>query len=320
MLLLNDLLFFLGALFVLVVASSYMIQSLSKIATYLRMSEFIISFILVGVSTSVPELFVGISSALSGTPQLSLGNLIGANINDLTLVIGIPILLARGISITTKAARQDIYYMLIIAALPLALMSLGNELSRMDGIILVAVFFAYIHKILLQQRFYHKVLNERFSRKEIVLDLLMFFMSFGFVVVGAHFAVKHAIGLASHLGMPLILIGLVVLALGTTLPELMFSIRSVREGHPEMALGDSVGSVVVNSTLILGIVAIIHPIKEQVFHYFTGWMFLLLVCFIFLTFVKGANKLTWREGVALILLYCFFLLVEFYVKGVSAAV
>ncbi len=316
--LLNDLLFFIGALFILVVASSYMITYLSRIAVYLRMNEFIISFILVGVSTSVPELFVGISSALSGTPQLSLGNIIGANINDLTLVIGIPILLARGISIGTKAARQDIYYMLVIAALPLVLMSLGNELSRIDGVILVAVFAAYIHKLLQQERFYHKISNDRFTRKEIVVDLLMFFLSFGFVVVGAHFAVKHAIGLAAGLGMPLILVGLIVIALGTTLPELMFGIRSVREGHPEMALGDSVGSVVTNSTLILGIVAIIHPIKEEIFHYFTGWMFLLLVCFIFLTFVKGSNKLTWREGVALILLYCFFLMVEFYVKGIAS--
>ncbi len=318
MTLLADVFYFVGALFILVVASSYMVQYISKIATYLRISEFIISFILVGVSTSVPELFVGITSALNGTPQLSLGNLIGANINDLTIVLGIPILLARGIPIGTKAARQDIYYMLIIAALPLVLMSIGNELSRIDGVILVAVFFVYIHKILQQQRFYHKVLHEHFTRKEVVLDLLIFFVSFGFVVIGAHFAVKHALLMSVHLDMPLIMVGLVVLALGTTLPELMFSIRSVREGHSEMALGDSVGSVVTNSTLVLGIVAIIHPIKEAVFMYFTSWVFLLLICFIFMTFVKGAYKLTWREGVALILLYCFFLMIESYVKGIAA--
>ncbi len=317
--LLNDLFFFIGALFILVVGSSYMVQYISKIATYLRISEFIISFVLVGMSTSIPELFVGITSALGGTPQLSLGNLIGANINDLTIVMGIPILLARGIPVTTKAARQDIYYMLVIAALPLALMSLGNELSRWDGVILVAVFFVYIHKILQQQRFYHKVLEQHLTRKEVVVDLLLFFVSFGFVILGAHFAVKHAVLMSSHLGMPLIMVGLIVLALGTTLPELMFGIRSVRQGHPEMALGDSIGSVVVNSSLILGIVAIIHPIKEEIFHYFTGWVFLLLVCFIFLTFIKGSNRLTWREGVALILLYCFFLMMEFYVKGVTMA-
>jgi cation:H+ antiporter len=311
-----DFLFFVMGLFILVVAATYMVQFLSKIAVFLRINEFIISFVLVGVSTSLPELFVGITSAWTGNPSLSLGNLIGANIADLTIVIGIPILLARGIPIETKAAHQDVYYMLVIAALPLVLMSIGNELSRIDGVILVFAFCFYIYKIIQQQRLQHRVLEEHITHKQVVLDMFLFFICFSFVLLGAHYVVKHATAIAVALDMPLIMIGLLLLALGTSTPEMTFNIRSVRQGHPEMALGDVVGSIVTNSTLIMGIVAIIHPIKEAVFVYFTSWVFLLLVCFIFMTFVKGATRLTWREGVALILLYCFFLMVEFYVKGV----
>ncbi|HII66038.1 TPA: sodium:calcium antiporter [Candidatus Woesearchaeota archaeon] len=315
MTLLVDIAFFFASLVMLVVSASFMVKYLARIAAYLRMSEFVISFIIIGLSTSIPELFIGITSAMAGNPQLSLGNLIGSNIADLTTVIGIPVLLARGIRISTRAAQDDVYYMFAIAALPLVLMALGGELSRIDGLILIGVFIVYMYNLVRQQRTLHKRVEETVGRMEIVSAVFLFIACLALVLGSAYFVVKHASSLALGLNLPLILVGVVLLGLGTSLPELSFNIRSVRQGHPEMALGDSVGSVVVNSSLVLGIVALIHPIQEALFLYLTAWIFMLLVGFIFLTFVKSGNKLNWQEGLALIMLYSFFLMVEFYVKG-----
>ena len=309
-----DIAVFFGALIVLVAAASFMVKYLARIAVYLRMSEFVISFIIIGFSTSIPELFIGITSAMAGNPQLSLGNIIGANIADLTIVIGIPVLLARGIRVSTKAARDDVYYMFVIAALPLALMALGDELSRIDGLILIGVFIFYIYKLIQQQRSLHKRIEERIGRREIVAVTLLFMLCLMFVLGAARFVVEKAVSLSIGLNVPILLVGLVLLGIGTSLPELSFSIRSVRQGHPEMALGDSIGSIVVNSSFVLGLVAVIHPIQAAVSLYFISWVFLLLVSFIFLSFVKSGSRVTWQEGIALIMLYAFFLMVEFYAR------
>lgn len=310
-----DLMFFLAPLLVLVVAASFMVRYIARIAVYLGMSEFVISFIIVGFSTSIPELFVGITSAWSGNPALSLGNLIGANIADLTMVIGIPILLSRGIRISTKSAKGDVYPMFAIAALPLVLMAIGNELSRFDGLILIGVFIFYIYFMVRKDKTKNKLGEHKAAKWQIAKDVFLFFLCLALVLGSANFVVQGATALAIGLGLPLIMIGLVFLGIGTSLPELTFNIRSVLQKHPEMAVGNSIGSVVVNSSLILGIVALIHPIQEALAYYFTSWIFLLLVSFIIISFVKSGSRLTWHEGVALIMLYFFFLIVEFYVKG-----
>lgn len=315
MILINLALFFVYAS-ILIVSGSYMVKYLTRIANYLKINEFIISFVLIAFSTSIPELFVGITSALSGSPSLSLGNVIGANIANLTIVIGIPILLARGINVDTVTARRDVTYMFIISSLPLVLMSIGNELSRIDGVILVGVFGFYIYKLMIQQRVFHKVVAERFTRQGILKDVGFFFISITFLFFSARLVVKYATFLSIDLELPAIMIGLLLLALGTSLPELTFNIRAVIQKHPEMALGDTVGSVVTNSTLVLGVVAIIHPIQAAISIFLTSWIFMLVVGFLFMTFVEGNYKLSWREGVALIMMYSLFILIEFYVKSI----
>jgi len=133
---LTNLLIFLGLCALLILSGYLLVKTLSKIAVFLKLSEFIIAFIIMAFATSIPELFVGISSAISKNPALSLGNVIGSNIVDLTFIIGIAVVLARGITIN-KEVRKDSLYMFLIALIPIILMLIGNGLSRIDGVILV---------------------------------------------------------------------------------------------------------------------------------------------------------------------------------------
>src|SRR3989338_7469329 len=136
--LLISLILFLISCLVLVVSGGFLVKLIVKIASYLRLSEFVVAFIIMAFSTSIPELFVCISSAISGNPALSLGNVIGSNIADLTLVIGIVALLGNGIKPQNPLIKKDSLFMFLIALVPIALMIFDQTLSRIDGIILTS--------------------------------------------------------------------------------------------------------------------------------------------------------------------------------------
>ncbi len=298
----------------MIISASSLVNSLAKLAAYFRASEFVIAFVVMGISTSIPELFIGITSALAGNPTLALGTVIGSNIVDLTIVIGIPVLLSRGIKITSKKTKKESMYMFFIASLPVAMMLIGNGLSRIDGIILIAIFITYNFFLLKQGRVFRKELSERITRLALLSSLVKFIIAIVILYFSAGYVVKYATKISVELFLPSILIGLFLVSIGTSLPELIFNIQSVFKNHPDMVLGDTMGSVVVNSTLILGLTAIISPISAPFFLFFSSSIFMILVCFLFATFVESGSKLYWKEGVALILLYSFFIIIEFYIK------
>ena len=130
----------------------------------------------------------------------------------------------------------------------------------------------------------------------------------------ANFVVEYAGLLSIGIALPTIMISLFLVAIGTTLPELVFETRAVLTGHSEMALGNLIGSVVVNSTLVLGITALIYPITANFLLFVVGAIFMIIIAFLFATFVESGSKLYWKEGVSLILFYIFFCIIEFYLQ------
>ena len=302
---------------VLVLSGSWLVKSLLKIAYFLRISEFAIGFIIMAFSTSIPELFVGITAALAKNSALALGTVIGANIIDLTIVMGISIILARGIKIQSKKIQKDALYMVFIAALPIVLMLAGNGLSRVDGVILIGVFLFYMYHLIRERKEFKKEVEERITHLDIVLNVIIFILSLVLLFLSADFVVDYATKISMELFLPPILVGLFLVSIGTTLPELTFDIQAVMKKHPEMALGDIIGSVVINSTLVLGVVAVIYPITANFLLFFSSAFFMLIIAFVFATFAESGRNLSLKEGIALILLYSFFIIVEFYVKTIG---
>lgn len=311
----TNLLLFMGAAIILAASAYALTRSLSRIAAFLHMSEFVAAFVIIAFSTSIPELFVGITSALEGNPALSLGTVIGSNIADLTLVLGIAVVLARGIAVKKRSIQKDSVWMLFIAALPMVLMVAGRQLSRIDGAILMAVFIAYVVKQLKQRKHFHATLENRVNRWAVIGYVLLFVASLAVLFFSADFVVKYGSALAVDLLLPSILIGIFLIALATSLPELAFETASVKTGHPEFALGDSIGSVVANSTIVLGITALIAPITANFFLFLTSALFMIIICLIFVTFIYSGNRLDWKEGVSMIALYVFFVIIELTIRG-----
>ena len=313
----GNLLFFILACAVLFASGVYLVKSLTKIAQFLHITEFTAAFIIMAIATSLPEIFVGVSSALTKNTALCLGNVIGANIAGFALVGGIMILLARGIKIEKKDIKRDSLFLIPIVLLPLVLFFIDGVLNWIDGIILIIAFCLYSWHILKKRKKFKKPVEEekeRTKRSEIVLHSIIFVASLFFLLLSSYFVVKYATSLSLELMLPPIIIGLFLIAIGTTLPELAFETRAAQQGHGEMALGNLIGSVVVNSTLVLGIAAIIYPITANTMFFIVSAIFLILLTFLFATFIHSGSKLYMMEGVALIMLYIFFIFIQFYLS------
>jgi cation:H+ antiporter len=309
--LMSALFFFMGACLILIIAAELLVKSLSKIAFYFGMTDFIVGFMIVALATSIPELFIGVTSALEGSPELSLGNVLGSNIIDLTLVVGVMALLRRGIKMETKAVQTDTLYMFFITLLPLALMLFGGSLDRFDGFILVAAFILYVARIFFQRSRFREETGEKVSKKEFAKNALVALVSVALLMISADYLVKYASALASDLLSPSILVGLFLISIGTTLPELIFGSGAILMKHKYMAFGDIIGSVVANNTLVLGTVALISntPITPNMLIFLISGFFMVVVAFLFATFVEVERHILWQEGVALIMLYVLFVIV-----------
>jgi cation:H+ antiporter len=314
--LLENIAMFIVACLILFVSGTFLVRSLHKISNFLRISEFTAAFIIMAFATSVPELFVGISSAIAGNPALSLGNVIGSNLLNLTIITGIICLMGKGIKFKTKKVNYDIYYMFALVLAPIILFIVGNSLSRIDGAILIALFGFNIYRLLKKRKKYRKVLKVPVYRWAVLLNFSIFIIALVGLFFSAQYAVKYATLLSVELALPPIMLGLFLISFGTTLPELTFGIRAASLGYGEMAIGDQIGTIITNSSLILGIVALIRPITANFAVFLISAMFMIFAAFLLITFIKTNKRIEATEAIALILIYVIFLVIQIYIQGI----
>ena len=310
-----NLLFFVLSCAVLVIAGTILVKSLIKIAGFLQLSEYLIAFVIMAFATSIPELFVGITSALAKNTALTLGNVIGSNIADVALVGGIMILIARGIKIKNIKIKKDALFVSLLATLPVILFIFGNSLSRLDGGILLLAFGSYSFYLIKRRKRFKRKVKEQMKKSEIILWSILFIIAIALLYFSAESVVGLATLISFDLALPPIMIGLFFIAIGTSLPELAFEVRAALMQHPDLALGDLLGSIVANSTLVLGVTAMIWPITANMTLFFISAIFMILIIYLFATFIASGNKLYIMEGIALLLLYIFFIIIQLYFQG-----
>ena len=307
-------------------ASNWLIGGLLKIAEFLGWREFVVAFFVMAFAGAIPNMFLGISSALSKIPELSFGDVIGGNVIDLTIVVAIAVFVAGGIPAKSKTIQTTSIFTMIAGFLPMILILDGN-LGRIDGIILIMYFIFYVIWL-----FSKKERFERIYRKDNILpkktetlglkDFSIFIRSIGKLLLGLIFLllatqgiVKSALFFSEKLYLPLALVGLLVVGLGNALPETYFSISCAKKGQTYMILGNLMGSVILSATLVLGTVAIICPIHVVNFSsLMIGRIFLILASLFFFFFVRTDRKITKKEAFILLGIYCAFILVEILMK------
>ncbi|MEX1997783.1 MAG: hypothetical protein WEA04_03885 [Candidatus Andersenbacteria bacterium] len=295
-------------------------RSLRRLNAQVRVNEFIASFFFLGIATSIPELAVALFSAAEAVPELSLGNLLGANIVVLTLMMGVMAILAGKISIRRVLRPGDFWLTLGITGLPIPLI-IDGQVSRIDGVILLTGYGLFLLHFYLRRRYYQRLTRQ--SRGEFTtlgIDTFRFISAVVVLLVTSYFLVRVSLTAAVALGMPLLVVGLLMISLGTNLPEVTFvanqvSARHARDKH--IALGILLGNVVFN-TPILGILALLRPftITDRGAVGVTV-VFLSAILAVFGYLMLSQRTLTRREGVGLVVLYIIFVAYQTGLLGLS---
>ncbi len=309
---------FVASFFILAFSSKWLVDTLSKVAKFLGWKEFVVSFFVVAFATTIPNFFVDIISALNKVPHLAFGDVVGTNIADLTLIVALSALISKaGLSVPSRTVQGSSIFTIGVAVLPLILILDGN-LSRVDGILLLAAFLFYLTWLFNKRERFEKIYDgipELLSFEFFIKNTAFLFCSILLLLLSAQGIVRSAIFFSEFLRFPLSLIGILVVGLGTALPELSFTLQAARKSQDWMIVGDVMGSVIMTATLVLGIVALISPIQISDFSPFAiGRIFLIISAIFFLIFIRTDRKITRREALFLLGIYIFFFLIEILTK------
>lgn len=311
---LYQLAFLLGGILLLVQSGSIVVRALIMLARFLNISEYVLSFVLMSLATTLPELFVGITSAVEGEPLLSLGNVIGSNIVNLSLILGI-VVVGAGTFKVGEVSSRDAWLTFLLAGSPLAFL-LDGSLTRAESLVLILLFVFYINRLVGWRTFLHPAAlelggNQMFSVRAFLRNFLKFLTAVGLLLASAILATYGAKNLIEDFGLSETVLGLFVIAIGTSLPELTFALRASLFRHEQLSLGNLVGASVINSTLVLGITGLIAPFRlSYATEFWIGGIMMLIVIFLANIFLRSRKVLARKEGIALIFVYLLFILLE----------
>lgn len=298
-------------------AGELVVGSLVRVAKFLGWREFVVAFFVMAFASSLPNFFVGISSALHKIPHLSLGDIAGNNLIAMTLAVAIGALLTKdGLPAQSRTVQTTSLFTMIAAILPFVLI-LDGTLSRPDGLILISFFIFYNVWLFSKKDRFTKIYDG--NKEPLILGFKIFLKDLGKIILGILFFIVAAKGIvksaqvfANALQFPLILVGILITSLGNALPEIYFSAISARRGDTWMILGNLMGSVIVLATLVLGFVALITPIIiDDLSYFFIARFFLIISAVSFFLISKTGHKITKKESIFLLAFYIIFIIVIF---------
>ena len=236
-------------------------EGASALARRMNVPEIIIGLTIVAAGTSAPELFVSLVSALKGTPDLAVGNVVGSNTMNAMLIVGCAALVAP-MTISKSTVKKDIPFS-VAASVLLILIAVDSFLGRIDGIILLLGFAIFMIYTLRQAKNGKQESNVEVKLENPWLSGFFVLLGLGLLVVGSNLFVSSASHVAMALGISEGVVGLTVVAGGTSLPELATSVVAARKGQSAIAIGNVIGSNVFNILLILGLTATISPLQIE---------------------------------------------------------
>ncbi|MCC7016505.1 MAG: sodium:calcium antiporter [Rhodospirillales bacterium] len=273
----------------------------------------IIGATLAAFATSAPELSVGINSAVAGTPELSLGDTIGSNIVNVSLVLGLPLLIA-GLAAPSDAVRRDLTFALLAPLLTAAFLFDGG-LSRIEAAIMLLLFAAWLVTTGVEARRRRDATAATLDSGPLLPVAGRFFGGLALLFAAGQLIVAGALGVAEALGIDLYLVGALAIAVGTSAPEIATAVVAQIRRHGEITLGVILGSNIFNGLFVVPLATLIHPITAVFNEAAVGLGFGAAVTALVYPGAKGA--LTRRRGAVLILLWVAYILAQFRARGTT---
>ena len=283
----------------LIKGADFFVDGASSIAGKLKVPSLIIGLTVVSMGTSMPEAAVSVSASLSGDNAISLGNVIGSNIFNLLMVVGVSSIILP--IVTDKdILKRDMPINLAITAI-LCVLLFDGQLSRLDAIILLLLFASYMF-LLIRSALKNRVEAEETKIMSWTKSLIFVVIGLAAIIGGGNLVVNSAKTIAANLGMSQTLIGLTVVAIGTSLPELVTSVVAAKKGDSGIAMGNVVGSNIFNILMILGLAGVIKPMTANV-EFFIDTAILIAVSLLMFLFAFTKKKTSRLEGAICVLVY-----------------
>ena len=303
----NTLLLIFG-FFILIKGADYFVDGSSSIATNFKVPKIVIGLTIVAFGTSAPEFAVSIKSIISGNQDIVLGNVIGSNIMNILLILGISCLF-KPLIVNNNTVKKEIPILSLFTSLFAVLIcdslfdiNVLNSFTRSDGIVLTLFFLIFIYYLISITKHRNND-EEEIVKMSLPKSFLFTILGILMIVFGSNFVVNSASSIATNIGVSQKLIGLTIVAFGTSLPELVTSIVATRKGECDLAIGNIVGSNIFNIGIVMGIpVAIFGGISQINFNYVDILVFLISV-FLLFVFCLNDRKVTRKEGIIFLLIF-----------------
>lgn len=258
------LILFVAGLIILVLGAEALVRGASRLASSIGISPLVVGLTVVAFGTSSPELAVSVIASVNDKADISLGNVVGSNIFNVLFILGLSAVIAP-LAVSRQIIRLDVPIM-IACSFFLLLLGWDGSISRTDGLLLTAGIIAYTSFLIVQSRKEKQIPSDEFSKeygtrgkKTILIDLVLVAGGLGLLILGSRWLVNGAVEIATHLGLSELIIGLTIVAAGTSLPEVATSVIASVRGERDIAVGNVVGSNIFNILAVLGISGIAAP-------------------------------------------------------------
>jgi len=308
----------------LIKGADYLVDGASSIAKKFHIPEIIIGLTIISIGTSMPELFVSITSAIDGFPDMAMGNVIGSNISNLFLILGLASII-KSIPFKKETRLIEIPLCFIISIIFFIICFIGQDVSRADAAILVSIFIAFIlYTIVMAKKGeeFDKENNAEEVKEEetnkgkwsTLKDIIAVILGIVALKFGGDFVVDNAVKVATILGLSEKIISVTILAIGTSLPELVTSVSAAAKGKSDIAIGNILGSNIFNMLLIIGTSALIKPIVYNM-SYNKDMIILLVGTLVLALFpaIPPKNEMSRMNGVVYVLMYLGYMASLFFV-------
>jgi cation:H+ antiporter len=305
----QNLLFIVAGLALLIAGGNWLLKSAVALSFRLSIPKIVVGMTVVSFATSAPELIVSIKAAHDGFPDLALGNVVGSNIANLGLVLGVTIILGA-MDVNKSFYKTDWPVMMLASILFFGFIYFDGELQQYEGIAMVVVLFLFLLYIM---RFQKPAVVDESSEDDELLPLYktILFLGLGGVALwgGSELLIKGAVGMAESFDVSERIIGITVVSIGTSVPELAASIIAVIKKEKAISLGNLLGSNIFNLLAVLGITSIITPIRvmdDTLLSNDIFWMLGISFLILPLVFLPSKLRLNWRDGLVLLGVYVVF--------------
>lgn len=306
----------------LVKGADFLVDGASKLAKRFHIPEIVIGLTIVSMGTSMPELFVSITSAIEGHSDMAIGNVVGSNIVNLFFILGLSAIV-KSIAFKRETRLIEIPLCLVVSIIFMIVCNIGQDITRVEAIILLALFIMFIiYTIVMsfkgeefdkEDNVEEEKDNDK-SKNSALKDIVFIILGVVALKFGGDLAVNNAVNVAQILGLSEKIIGVTILAIGISLPELVTSVSSAMKGKSDIAIGNIIGSNIFNMLFIIGVSALINPIAYNISY--NKDMIILIIGTVILSLfplIPPKNKMSRMNGIIFTIMYLAYMVSLFYI-------